>query len=101
MPFDRIVPRPLTTHGVRTFAPASPGVYGISNAHEWIYIGDSENIQASLLEHLGDPQSPVMKKQPTGFICELCDRAAQPARLERLILEYGPACNRQSTSRYS
>jgi apolipoprotein N-acyltransferase len=30
--------RPLTTHGVRTFAPASPGVYGICNAHEWIYI---------------------------------------------------------------
>jgi excinuclease UvrABC nuclease subunit len=101
MPFDRIVPRPLTTHGVRTFAPASPGVYGISNAHEWIYIGESDNIQASLLEHLQDSQARVMKKQPTGFVCELCDRAARSSRQDRLILEYESACNRLSTSRYS
>jgi hypothetical protein len=93
MPFDRFVPHPLTTASVRTYAPATSGVYGISNAREWIFIGAADNIQVALLDHLGDTGAAVMKKQPTGFVCEVCDQAHRPARQGRLILEYGPACN--------
>jgi hypothetical protein len=100
MPFDRIVPHPLTTASVMTYAPAVSGVYGISNAREWIYIGETDNIQGALLDHLQDSSAQVMKKQPTGFVCEVCDGSRRPARHNRLIVEYGPACNRL-TARYS
>lgn len=93
MPFDRIVPHPLTMAAVRTYAPATSGVYGISNAHEWIFIGAADNIQGALLEHLEDTGAAVMRKQPTGFVCEVCDQTHRPARQGRLILEYHPACN--------
>ena len=100
MPFERIVPRPLTKSGVQTYAPAAAGVYGISNANEWIYIGETDNIRQVLLEHLENPDSSVMKKHPTGFVCELCEGTRRPERQHRLILEYQPACHRQP-SRYS
>jgi hypothetical protein len=93
MPFDRFAPHPLTMADVRTYAPATSGVYGISNASEWIFIGAADNIQGALLEHLEDSGAAVMKKQPTGFVCEVCDAARRPARQGRLILEYEPACN--------
>jgi hypothetical protein len=100
MPFDRIVPHPLTGASVQTYAPAVSGVYGISNAEEWIYIGETDNIRGALLEHLQDRSANVMMKEPTGFVCEVCDGLRRPARHDRLIAEYGPACNRQP-SRYS
>jgi hypothetical protein len=100
MPFNRIVPHPLTSASVQTYAPAASGVYGISNAQEWIYIGETDNVQGALLDHIRDSSAPVMKKQPTGFVCEICDRTQRPARQDRLIVEYGPVCNRQP-SRYS
>jgi hypothetical protein len=97
MPFDRIVPHPLTAVSVQAHAPAASGVYGISNAREWIYIGETDNIQGALLEHLQDLSAQVMKKQPTGFVCEVCDGLRRPARHTRLIVEYGPACNGRSS----
>ena len=93
MPFDRIVPHPLTAASVQIYAPAVSGVYGISNAQEWIYIGETDNIQAALMGHLQDWSAQVMKKHPTGFVCEVCDGLRRPARQDRLIVEYGPACN--------
>jgi hypothetical protein len=97
MPFERIVPRPLTRSGVETYAPAASGVYGMSNANEWIYIGETDNIQQVLLEHLGNPNTSVMKKRPVGFVCELCEGSRRSERQNRLILEYEPACNQQAS----
>lgn len=81
------------------YSPVSPGVYGISNSREWIYIGDADNIQSALLAHLADLQAPLMKRQPSGFVFEVCDGARRPARQSRLVLEYEPTCNRR-ISRY-
>ena len=39
MPFTQHIPRVFTATGVRMYAPMASGVYGISNAREWIYIG--------------------------------------------------------------
>ncbi len=97
MPFEHLIPRPLTPVAVRAFAPPSPGIYGISNAREWIYIGESDDIRGTLLGHLQAIHTPVMQRAPTGFVFELCDRAGQPARQTRLVMEYGPTCNRFSS----
>jgi hypothetical protein len=100
MPFEQVTPRQFTPGGVRAYAPSASGVYGISNAREWIYVGSADNIQGALLEHLQDVNTPLMKRQPLGFVFEICDRASRPARQTRLVSEYGPVCNRPA-SRYS
>ncbi len=94
MPFDQPIPRTFTAPSIREHAPPLPGVYGISNAREWIYIGGTGNIQAALLLHLQESNSPVLQRHPAGFVFEVCGEAAWPARQDRLVLEYEPACNR-------
>ena len=83
---------------VREFAPALSGVYGLSNAREWVFIGESENIQDSLLGHLQKSDPAILNQNPTGFVYEICDRAQRSKRHDSLIVEYRPACN-QSESR--
>jgi len=75
------------------YAPAVSGVYGISNALEWLYIGEAGDIQTALLAHLRDDHAPLMKRAPTGFVYEVCDDARRPPRQNRLVIEYGPTCN--------
>ena len=93
MPFSQVIPRRLLPVAVKTYAPSASGIYGISNAEEWIYIGETDNIQGALLDHLGQSDTPMMQRQPTGFVFELCDRASRWARLDRLVSEYTPCCN--------
>ena len=94
MPFEQPVPRPFTKTSVQTYAPLSPGVYGISNARAWIYIDVTDNIQDALLAHLQDSVSNIMNQQPTGFVFEICDVARRASRQDRLVLEYEPTLNR-------
>jgi len=94
MPFSQFIPRNFKTDAIHMYAPATSGVYGISNAREWIYIGESDNIQSSLLSHLQSLNTPLMKRGPTGFVFEICDPGNRSSRQDRLVGEYGPACNR-------
>lgn len=95
MPFEQFTPRSFSPASVRTNAPAASGIYGISNVLEWIYIGETDNIQASLLRALQETDSAVLKRGPTGFVFEVCDPIDRLARHNRLILEYEPVCNRR------
>ena len=94
MPFNQITPRNFKTDAVQMYAPVMSGVYGISNAREWLYIGESDNIQSSLMAHLHEINTTLMKRGPTGFVFEVCDQAHRSSRQDRLVSEYGPACNR-------
>jgi hypothetical protein len=97
MPFDQLIPRPFTCGAVRMYAPVAAGVYGISNALEWIYIGATDDIRGTLLEHLRERDTALMKRQPSGFVFELCVGVRQAARQGHLVTEYGPTCNRYSS----
>jgi hypothetical protein len=99
MPFDPLLPRPLTNRSIRTFAPAASGIYGITNAREWLYIGESDNIQGSILALLAETDTALMNQTPTGFVFELCEQARRPARQDRLVSEYEPSCNAQKYER--
>ena len=98
MPFSQLIPQALTPVMVYAQAPTSSGVYGISNAREWIYIGETDNIRGALLAHLQDAAAAVMLRQPTGFVFEVCEQSRRPARQDRLVLEYEPTCNRRGGS---
>ena len=99
MPFNQFTPRNFTNDAVQMYAPGMSGVYGISNAREWIYIGETDNIQSSLLIHLQNLHTALMKRVPTGFVFEVCEQARRSSRQDRLVLEYEPACNRQAAGR--
>jgi hypothetical protein len=90
MPFEQFAPRSFTPVSVRANAPTASGIYGISNAREWIFIGESDNIRASLLQDLQQSDSRLLKRLPTGFVFELCDAADRWARQDRLVREYEP-----------
>jgi excinuclease UvrABC nuclease subunit len=96
VPFDPYFPRPLIMSSVMTYAPSAPGVYGISNSREWIFVGQADDIREALLKHLQEPDTPQMRRLPTGFVFETCERAIRSTRVDRLVLEYEPICNRRS-----
>jgi hypothetical protein len=99
MPFANFPARVFTTASVHRDAPAGSGVYGLSNAREWIYIGETDNIKARLLEHLQEKNTFLTGRLPTGFTFELCPPYDRVARQNRLILELGPAWSRRSGQR--
>jgi len=98
MPFGQITPRPFTPNAIRMYSPSTSGVYGISNAREWIYIGEADDIQGALLAQLEDTRATLMRHEPTGFVYEECASGRRLARQDRLVIEYEPACNRQGSA---
>jgi hypothetical protein len=97
MPFTQLVPHPFTSNSIEMYAPPISGVYGVSNAREWVYIGIADNIQGALLAHLRDLQTTLMKREPTGFVFEHCEGGHRQIRQDRLVLEYEPTCNRHAS----
>ncbi len=97
MPFEQLTPRFVYIGGIQMYAPGVSGVYGISNAREWIFVGETDDIRGALMEHLQNLNAPLMKREPVGFVFEVCDQAHRPARHDRLVQEYEPTCNRHST----
>ena len=93
MPFLNPLARTFKAAAIRREAPAGSGVYGLSNAREWIYVGETENIQARLLEHLAETNAVHSGGPPTGFSFELCAPDDRASRQDQLIVELDPACN--------
>lgn len=96
MPFKSFNAHSFTQSAIVTHAPASPGVYGITSAKEWIFIGEADDIRNSLLEHLKNSGSLLLARHPTGFVFEQCHAALRMARQDQLVMEYEPICNRHS-----
>ena len=93
MPFVNVGARVFKALSVQRDAPPSSGVYGLSNAAGWIYIGESDNIKARLLEHLQGSDPTIHGSNPTGFSFELCHSYNRVARQNQLIVELHPICN--------
>ncbi len=94
MPFDSPFPRSFIPVSVYEFAPQRSGVYGISNAQQWLYIGEAADIQTALLERLRDIGSELLTRKPTGFVFEECSAGERQHRQDQLVREYSPWCNR-------
>lgn len=94
MPFQNYVASPFSELSIRRFAPDCAGIYALSNAREWVFVGQADNIKAALLTHLQEADSAIGRRAPTGFAFEACSPDARFTRFERMILELEPVCNR-------
>ncbi len=90
-------------HGTRAFTPASvdrnapsaSGVYGLSNARAWVYVGECDDVREQLRKHLGETGTLLRAQNPTGFTYELCAEGDRIARQNQLVRELEPVCNRR------
>jgi hypothetical protein len=102
VPFRHFYSYPYTDGSIKASAPEVSGVYGIyartTVKNEWIYVGQSENIQKTLIEHLqakGPEDECIQSHQPTGFTYETVPEDRRLTRHNELILELGPHCNKK------
>ena len=93
MPFENHGSRSFTAASVQKNAPSASGVYGLSNAREWIYVAETDDIQAALQKHLHD-QGPITMHAPSGFTFELSEAGQRVGRRDQLVDELHPAANR-------
>lgn len=101
MPFEGGFARVFNIASVQRDAPACSGVYGLSDAREWIYVGETPNIKGRLLELLqGTSTSAFLRgRTPTGYSFEICHPSSRIARQDRLVLELEPVINRRPDAR--
>jgi excinuclease UvrABC nuclease subunit len=97
--FEFTIPHAFSNVSIRAHAPSAPGVYGISNARRWIFIGETDNIRERLLEHLTDTSAGIKFYIPTGFSFQVCDSRIKAERHSRLLAQYDPIYNRESRLR--
>ncbi len=95
MPFPSTTGYSFTDSSVRLNAPNRSGVYGLYAKDGWIYVGESNDIQRRLLEHLAETGTCISGQAPTGFIYELVESGSRVARENTLIRELAPACNQR------
>jgi excinuclease UvrABC nuclease subunit len=94
MPFEYHGNRSFTATSVDKNAPAASGVYGLSDARQWLYVGETANIQAELLRRLQSPDAFLKEHAPSGFTFELSAAEHRMDRQNRLIFELDPIGNR-------
>jgi|KBSMisStaDraftv2_1062788.scaffolds.fasta_scaffold505889_1 hypothetical protein len=95
MSFTECAARSFTAVSIQKNAPESSGVYGLSNGHEWIFIGEAANIRARLMEHLEEPDTALTNRKPTGFTFEECPVGDRVFRQDMLVRQFEPFCNRR------
>ena len=75
---------------ISAWAPAVSGVYGLYNRHYQLLIGESENIQESLLRHLNDAELRSRRYRPTDFSFESCVAKLRKQKAIELIESFRP-----------
>ncbi|MEO8097734.1 MAG: GIY-YIG nuclease family protein [Acidobacteriota bacterium] len=99
MAFERCLPQVFSFDSIRRNAPAVSGVYGISNPRHWLYVGETDNIQASLFAHVTGGGIATEDLAPSGYRYEECSVDERRRRQQRLISELAPVCQQQMTPR--
>ena len=73
--------------------PAAAGVYALWSQDVWIYVGESTDIRARLLDHLSNGNECIRRARPRAFGFELIeDPVERIARQAALISDVLPIC---------
>jgi len=91
--FQKYVAHTFSASSINRYAPAAPGVYGLSNARGWIFVGESDDIRSSLFQHMQEGESRLGGEVPRGFSFELVAGKGRTARQQYLIEELQPMFN--------
>ena len=78
-------------------APEQTGVYALHADTAWVYVGESANIRAHLLEHLNGHNICVALYPRLNFSYELIAAPVRAWRHDQVIREFRPACNPRSS----
>jgi hypothetical protein len=82
----------FTHRAVIEEAPKASGVYSIFTSKQWVYIGESDDIQRNLFTHLNEPGGCLSRFRPLSFSFELAAPAMRSTILAGLIAARHPAC---------
>ncbi len=74
-------------------APEQSGVYALHYQTTWVYVGESENIRAQLLQHLSGDNARLTVYPHLTFSYELFPEAVRSWRQDELVREFRPICN--------
>lgn len=94
MPFENHGNRSFTTISIGKNAPPASGVYGLADARQWLYIGETADIRGELLTHLRNPHPFLKEHPPSGFTYELSTAEQRIQRQNQLVMEMEPIGNR-------
>ena len=78
---------------IARWAPAQSGVYVVFAVHNWISVGESADIGASLRRACSGNDPGFRQHRPTHFAFELVPAARRVARRDALIQEFRPTRN--------
>jgi|WetSurMetagenome_2_1015567.scaffolds.fasta_scaffold1221821_1 hypothetical protein len=73
-------------------APAASGCYVLFN-DTWVYVGESDNIQQSLLKHLEEAGTKIARAKPSRFSCQQMAPNLRVVRRNVWIAQLHPSCN--------
>ncbi len=76
--------------------PAASGVYGLADASQWIYVGETSDIHAELSKHLQHPSAFLKGHSPSGCTYELSSEEHRVERRNQLVTELAPIGNRRA-----
>lgn len=74
-------------------APTESGIFAIFSWDQCLFVGESEDICASLLEIFYEANPCLTRKNLTHFTFELAPPESRVVRLKERIRELEPACN--------
>lgn len=92
MTIDRNATYAFGYRAVQSNAPKLSGVYTIYTSRQWLYVGETEDVQKSLFEHLNALSRCMAKRGPLSFSFELVPPAERIGRQHALVAALGPAC---------
>lgn len=80
----------FTREAILAYAPPTSGVYGLFNLDCQIFIGESANIQETLLRHESESDFQSRYLRPTGFTFEACADELRKSKADELIARFHP-----------
>jgi len=92
MPWRNPISYPLDTASVILNAPQESGVYALRHGKTWVYIGESKDILAQLVQHLRGENFCIERFPNMTFSYELSPPIARTWRMNELIRELCPVC---------
>lgn len=85
----------FTETDINRYVPAVSGVYGIYGRNGLLYVGETNDMERRLLEHLSEPGTCIQRLGPTSCGWEEVASSGRVSRQNELILQLKPACNQR------